>query len=192
MKRPVQWCLVCRKFVEKWSHSSCLNFIGHRRPIFDWLVDKELTQNFLDHFMTPNDFLWLNFTTFSWLLGSSCITVSQIRGVLTTLHSDVMWSVAVVWVKRILTSCESNNSLPAARIVEYSRIMPCMNNHDNFQVFANQSGKISTVKSCIKAAAYVQFFNFLVRLLFKCGFYLVAAYMQSAESAKPVKAVWDM
>ena len=49
-----------------------------------------------------------------------------------------------------------------------------------------------TVKSCIKAAAYVQFFNFLVRLLFKCGFYLRAAYMQSPESAKPVKAAWHM
>ena len=49
-----------------------------------------------------------------------------------------------------------------------------------------------TVKSCIKAAADVQFFNFLVRLLFKCGFYLRAAYMQSPESAKPVNAVWHM
>ena len=29
-----------------------------------------------------------------------------------------------------------------------------------------------TVKSCIKAVAYVQFFNFVVWLLFKCGFYL--------------------
>ena len=49
-----------------------------------------------------------------------------------------------------------------------------------------------TVKSCIKAAAYVQVFNFLVRLLFKCGFYLRAAYMQSPKSAKPVKAVSHM
>ena len=47
----------------------------------------------------------------------------------------------------------------------------------------------TTVQSCITAAAYVQFFNFLVRLLFKCGFYLRAAYMQSPGSAKPVKAV---
>ena len=46
----------------------------------------------------------------------------------------------------------------------------------------------STVKSCIKAAAYVQFFNFLVRLLFKCGFYLRAVYVQKPESAKPVKS----
>ena len=51
---------------------------------------------------------------------------------------------------------------------------------------------IFTVKPCIKAAAYVQFFNFLVWLLFKCGLYLRAAYMQSLESAKPVKAVWHM
>ena len=50
----------------------------------------------------------------------------------------------------------------------------------------------TSVKSCIKAAAYVQFFNFLVRLLFKCGFYLRAAYMQSPESAKPEKAAWHM
>ena len=50
----------------------------------------------------------------------------------------------------------------------------------------------STVKSCIKAAANMQFFNFLVWLLFEGGFYLRAAYMQSPESAKPVKAVWHM
>ena len=31
--------------------------------------------------------------------------------------------------------------------------------------------KLNIVKSCIKAAAYMQFFNFLLRLLFKCGFY---------------------
>ena len=43
---------------------------------------------------------------------------------------------------------------------------------------------------CIKAVAYVQLFNFLVRLLFKCGLYLRAAYMQCSESAKPVKAAW--
>ena len=49
-----------------------------------------------------------------------------------------------------------------------------------------------TVKSCIKAAAYVQFFNFLVRLLFKCGFYLRVACMQRPESAKLVKSVWYM
>ena len=49
-----------------------------------------------------------------------------------------------------------------------------------------------TVKSCIKAAAYVQFFNFLVQLLFKCSFYLRAAYMQNPESAKPEKEVWHM
>ena len=30
---------------------------------------------------------------------------------------------------------------------------------------------VRTVKSCIKAAAYVQFFNFLVWLLFDCGLY---------------------
>ena len=44
-----------------------------------------------------------------------------------------------------------------------------------------------TEKACIKADAYVQFFNFLVRLLFKCGFYLRAAYMQSPESSKSEK-----
>ena len=51
---------------------------------------------------------------------------------------------------------------------------------------------VTTVKSCIKAVAYVQFFNFLVRLLFKCGFYLRATYMPSPDSAKPVKAVLHM
>ena len=51
---------------------------------------------------------------------------------------------------------------------------------------------LSTVKSCIKPLADVQFFNFLVRLLFKCVFYLRAAYMQRPESAKPVRAVWHM
>ena len=49
--------------------------------------------------------------------------------------------------------------------------------------------KIGAVKSCIKASAYVQFFNFLLRLLFKCGFYLRVAYMQNPEPAKPVIAV---
>ena len=52
--------------------------------------------------------------------------------------------------------------------------------------------KVVTVKSCIGATAYLQFFNFLVRLLFKCGFYLRAAYVQNPELAKPVKAVWHM
>ena len=49
-----------------------------------------------------------------------------------------------------------------------------------------------TAKLCIKAAAYVQLFNFLVRLLFicKCGFYSRAACMLCSQSAKPVKAVW--
>ena len=37
----------------------------------------------------------------------------------------------------------------------------------------------SSVKSCIKAVACVQFFNFWVRLLFKCSIYLRAAYMQN-------------
>ena len=49
-----------------------------------------------------------------------------------------------------------------------------------------------TVKLCIKAAANVKIFNFLVWLLFKCGFYLRAAYMQSTESATNVKVVWHM
>ena len=33
---------------------------------------------------------------------------------------------------------------------------------------------VYTVKSCTKATACVQYFNFLERLLFKCGFYLRA------------------
>ena len=37
----------------------------------------------------------------------------------------------------------------------------------------------NTVKLCVKAAAYMQYFNFSVWLLFKCGFYLRAAYTQS-------------
>ena len=49
-----------------------------------------------------------------------------------------------------------------------------------------------TAKSCIKAAACVQFFNFLVRLLFKDGFYLRVTYVQSPESAKPEKTVGHM
>ena len=36
--------------------------------------------------------------------------------------------------------------------------------------------------SCIKAAAYVQLFNFLVQLLFKCGFSLRATYNKYAKS----------
>ena len=46
-----------------------------------------------------------------------------------------------------------------------------------------------TIKSCIEAVAYIiiimQSSNFLVRLLFKCGFYLRVAYMQNLESANP-------
>ena len=26
--------------IEKYSHSGSLNYIGHRRPVFDWPVDK--------------------------------------------------------------------------------------------------------------------------------------------------------
>ena len=40
----------------------------------------------------------------------------------------------------------------------------------------------NNVKLCIKAAAYVQFFNFLLRLLIKCGFYSRADDMQCFES----------
>ena len=40
--------------------------------------------------------------------------------------------------------------------------------------------------------AQAPFFNFLVRLLFKCGFCLRAAYMRSPESATPIKAVWHV
>ena len=44
-------------------------------------------------------------------------------------------------VKRILILCESNISLPAQRIVEYSRIMRAWVNHNNYQAFAHQSRK---------------------------------------------------
>ena len=47
-----------------------------------------------------------------------------------------------------------------------------------------------TIKSCIKAAAYMQFFNVLVQLLFKRGFYSRVAYTQFSDFAKLVKAVW--
>ena len=45
-----------------------------------------------------------------------------------------------------------------------------------FICFEKSSLKQLYVKLCIKVAAYVQFFNVLVRLLFKCGFYLKSAY----------------
>ena len=51
---------------------------------------------------------------------------------------------------------------------------------------------LHAVKSCIKAAAYMQVFNFL------CGFYSSAAFIwgwlicKNPESAKSVKAVWYM
>ena len=64
--------------------------------------------------------------------------------------------------------------------------------HVHYKIFAKDFLTFAqglTVKSCIKAAAYVQFFNILVQLLFKCGFYSRAA-MQCSWSAKPVKAVW--
>ena len=41
--------------------------------------------------------------------------------------------------------------------------------------------RMITVNSCMKAAAYVQIFNFLVRLLFKCGFNLRAAYVRMCK-----------
>ena len=46
-----------------------------------------------------------------------------------------------VGVKRILISCESNNSLPVAWIVEYSRIMRAWIKSFNNQAFANQVEK---------------------------------------------------
>ena len=52
--------------------------------------------------------------------------------------------------------------------------------------------KKHTEKSCIKAAAYVPFFNFLVWILFECGLYSRAAYMHCSGSAKPGKAVWPI
>ena len=39
-----------------------------------------------------------------------------------------------------------------------------------------------------KSCGLCAIFNFLVRLLFKCGFYSKAAYVQCSESAKPVKS----
>ena len=47
-------------------------------------------------------------------------------------------------------------------------------------------------KVVYKCRSLCAIFNFLVRLLFKCGFYLRVAYMQCSESAKPVKAAWHM
>ena len=41
---------------------------------------------------------------------------------------------------------------------------------------------LTTVKSCTNAAAYAQMYNFLLRLLFKCGFYSRAAYMSNVLS----------
>ena len=41
--------------------------------------------------------------------------------------------------------------------------------------------RMISVNSCIKAAAYVQFFNLLVRLLFKCGFHVRAAYVSMCK-----------
>ena len=48
-----------------------------------------------------------------------------------------------------------------------------------------------TLKSCIKAAAYVQFFGAAIQvwLSFKSG---LCTHVQSLESAKPVNAVWHM
>ena len=68
-------------------------------------------------------------------------------------------------------------------------------NHREEQIgteFMADAETSTTVQSCIKAAANVQFLNFLVRLLFKCGFHLRVAHMQSPGSAKPVKAVWHV
>ena len=45
----------------------------------------------------------------------------------------------------------------------------------------------TTEKSFIKAAAFVQFYNCLMHLLFKCGFYSRVAYMQWCECEKLVK-----
>ena len=39
-----------------------------------------------------------------------------------------------------------------------------------------RSGEVSTAEWCIKATAYVQFFNFLVQLLSKCGFLFLRAF----------------
>ena len=61
----------------------------------------------------------------------------------------------------------------------------------NFRKFGPVSIKIIiTVKSCINAAAYVQFFNFLVRIQVRLLFEV--AFTQSPESAKPVKAFGHM
>ena len=56
-------------------------------------------------------------------------------------------------MKRILILCESNNSLPAARIVEYSRIMRAWINHNNYQAFAHQSRKEKYVQATVYMGA---------------------------------------
>ena len=68
-----------------------------------------------------------------------------------SLAKSAMNGCLVVGVKRILILCESNNSLPAARIVEYSRIMRAWINHNNYQAFAHQSRK----EKYVKATAYM-------------------------------------
>ena len=73
----------------------------------------------------------------------------------------------------------------------------CSRSSHTSMAFSWRNRSLETVqaqkkKYCIKAAAYEKFFNFLVRFLFKCSFYLRAAYMQSHESAKPVNEVWHM
>ena len=47
-----------------------------------------------------------------------------------------------------------------------------------------------TVNSCIKAAGYVQLFNFLMWLLFKCGFYSRVALYAMFSVCKTRESVW--
>ena len=65
----------------------------------------------------------------------------------------------VVGVKRILNLCESNNSLPVPRIVEYSRIMRARINHKNYQPFAHQGHKKVCVSYYIGAPCWQHSFT---------------------------------
>ena len=70
---------------------------------------------------------------------SVCISLSHQKYLTHNIGSAS--ALPIIGVKRILILCESNNSLPAQRIVEYSRIMRAWINHNNYQAFAHQSRK---------------------------------------------------
>ena len=62
----------------------------------------------------------------------------------------------------------------------------------SFRHQSTSSAKNHTVKSCIKAAAYVQFFNFLVRLLFKYALYAKSWVCKTRKSGLAhVKWKWN-